>query len=119
MVRIVSLVRFLCLLLGLCFAVTGRAQTALVVYDDVLKNGWQDWSWGVRDFNNASPVHSGAKSIKATLNTWEAISFWHSAFNSGLYASVSFWANGGSGDQHRYRERKHDTSAPSPAPVCT
>ncbi len=99
MVRIVSLVRFLCLLLGLCFAVTGRAQTALVVYDDVLKNGWQDWSWGVRDFNNASPVHSGAKSIKATLNTWEAISFWHSAFNSGLYASVSFWANGGSGGQ--------------------
>jgi len=76
-----------------------EAQTPLAIYSESLVNGWQDWSWGTRDFTNSSPVHSGSKSIKASLSAWQAISFWHSAFDSGLYASVSFWANGGSGGQ--------------------
>ncbi len=40
---------------------------SIVVYDDALASGWQDWSYDATiNFDNASPVHSGAKSIAAT-----------------------------------------------------
>ncbi len=78
---------------------TAQAQWTQTVYADALQGGWQDWSWGTRDFNNVSPVQAGAKSIKASLKAWEAVSFWHPAFSAVPYASLSFWANGGSGGQ--------------------
>lgn len=81
------------------FSPTALAQLTQTVYADALQGGWQDWSWGTRDFNNAAPVHGGAKSIKASLKAWEAVSFWHQTFSTGPYASLSFWANGGSGGQ--------------------
>ena len=31
---------------------TERADEAMVVYDDKLGDGWQDWSWGTRDLSS-------------------------------------------------------------------
>ena len=54
-----------------CFA----AATDLPIYSDSLAPGWVDWSWNVtRNLANASPVHSGAKSIAVTMTSpWGAL----------------------------------------------
>jgi hypothetical protein len=82
---------------SLLVAVAGRAlaQTDLPIYTDSLQNSWQDWSWGTRNLANASPAHSGSMSIAASLNAWEALSFWHPEFDTTGYGSFSFWAHGG------------------------
>ena len=72
-----------------------------MIYSDLLLNGFQDWSWGTRNFANTSPVHSGSESISASLSAWQAISFWHSDLNASNYSSLSFWANGGTNGGQR------------------
>lgn len=65
----------------------------LVVYDDALENGWQDYSWATVSYTNTSPVHSGSKSIsvKDPGTTYEALYLHHTAFNPSAYQSLSFW----------------------------
>jgi alpha-N-arabinofuranosidase len=86
-------------LLGAVF--TASAQAPLPIYTDRLVNGFQDWSWGTRDFANPTPVHTGTNSIRASLNTWEAVSLYHSDLDTRLYASFDFWANGGTNGGQR------------------
>ena len=78
-------------------AINSIAQTNLPVYSDSLANGFQDWSWGTRNFSSTSPVHSGTYAISFTGAAWEAISFWHSDLNPAPYTNLTFWAYGGSG----------------------
>ena len=65
-------------LLVMCAAVTalmGQSRASLyaagnyVIYDDALQNGFEDWSWCQRDFNNTAPVYAGTKSIRVTFNS--------------------------------------------------
>jgi hypothetical protein len=75
---------------------TGFAQANLPIYTDHLVNGFQDWGWGTRNLANPSPTHSGsANSISATPSSNPGISFHQNDFNTSPYASLSFWANGG------------------------
>src|ERR1035441_6849754 len=102
----ISCIRFLkalavCVSAGLLIPVNVPAQAPTVIYSDLLLNGFQDWSWGTRDFANTSPVHSGSDSISASLAAWEAISFYHSDLNASAYTSLSFWANGGRSEESR------------------
>ncbi|MES2774577.1 MAG: glycoside hydrolase family 9 protein [Bacteroidota bacterium] len=40
------------------------STTDIVIYDEALATGWEDWSWGsTRNFNNTTPVKTGAKSL--------------------------------------------------------
>src|ERR1017187_9411439 len=96
----ISCIRFLkalavCVSACLVALVKVSAQAPTIIYSDLLLNGFQDWSWGTRDFANPSPVHNGSESISASLGDWEAISFYHSDLNASAYTSLSFWANGG------------------------
>ncbi len=98
--RAVAVTATLRLLIVLLFCPTaGLAQTALSVFSDQLDNGFQDWSWGTRNFENTSPTHTGNRSIRFSGNTWEAISFYHSDLDTSFYDSFTFWVNGGSGGQ--------------------
>jgi hypothetical protein len=45
------------------------------IYTDELDNGFQNWSWAANDFNNTSNVRQGTKSILATYNAWDGITF--------------------------------------------
>ena len=78
------------------------AQNNLIIYADSLVNGWQNWGWTSLNYANASPVHSGSDSISVTItNGYAGIQIYHPDMSSALYASVSFWLNGGvSGGQH-------------------
>jgi alpha-N-arabinofuranosidase len=75
---------------------TGIASADLPLYTDELVNGFQDWSWATRNFQNSSPVHSGAYSISVNDAGNQGLVFMRPEFNSTPYTSFSFWANGGS-----------------------
>ncbi len=74
----------------------GIAQANLLIYTDNLVNGFQNWSWATVNVENSSPVHSGAYSISVTDGGYQALSLRGADFNTGPYASLSFWINGGS-----------------------
>lgn len=77
-------------------AVIAGAQANLPIYTDHLVNGFQDWSWAPRNWGSTTPVHTGTNSIAVTANNFgDGISFHQSAFNTSIYNSLSFWANGG------------------------
>ena len=72
-----------------------------VVYDDQLRNGWQNYSYQNEDFDfaNTSPVRSGTKSIKANIASY---GYESAAFNRPTVVNTadfpqgySFWAYGG------------------------
>lgn len=101
-----SCIRFLkalavCVSAGLLAPMNVSAQAPTLVYSDLLLNGFQDWSWGTRSLTSTSPVHTGSKSISASLGAWQAISFYHSDLNGNAYSSLSFWANGGTNGGQR------------------
>src|ERR1700692_2046526 len=74
-----------------------RAQAPLPIYTDQLVNAFQDWGWGTRVWNNASPVYSGASSVGVSGTAWNvALGLHHGGLNTATYASLSFWAHGGS-----------------------
>jgi serine/threonine-protein kinase len=75
---------------------------SIVVYDDALASGWEDWSYGATiNFNNASPVHSGAKSIAATVaQGFGGLSLRApSEISAAGYSAIQFWVYAPSGDQ--------------------
>ncbi len=86
---------------AIALAVVAGAQQTQNVFDDSTHSGWANWSWATVNFANSTPVHSGATSISVSAGAYQALFLHHSAFDSSLYGSISFWVNGGSsGGQH-------------------
>jgi len=95
----------LALTLALCGAVLRlSAQSVLPVYTDSLVNGFQDWGWATHNYANASPVHSGTRSISVTINAaWVGLQVYHPDMDSSLYSSLRFWMHGGSSGGQRLK----------------
>jgi hypothetical protein len=85
-----------CLPFGIAFSTI--TQVPLAIYTHNLVNRFADWSWATRNLGNTSPTHSGSNSISVTPAAWTAPSFQHSDFSAAAYGSLTFWANGGSGE---------------------
>lgn len=67
-------------LLSLSSPVRSIQAADVIMYNDALAAGWQDWSWGTtRDFNRTDPVYSGSASIAVT----------YTAIWGGLYLHVN------------------------------
>ena len=83
------------LLLSAAWRVTAQSDQA--IYTDALQNGWEDWGWAVHDYGNATPVHSGTKSVSVTFttNTYQALYLHHAAFDSSSFTNLTFWLHGG------------------------
>src|SRR5262245_19975693 len=92
------IVRVLALLIAACLVATSpsaKAQANLPIYADHLVNGFQDWSWAPRNMGSTF-VHAGTNSIAVTNSSFfQGISFHQNAFDTSVYANLSFWANGG------------------------
>lgn len=87
---------FVLILFGLAAPHYGHAQSNLLIYADTLTNGWLDYSYCTRNFNNPTPVHSGNYSISATITSaYGGLQLYHAPFNNSNFASISFWLNGG------------------------
>ena len=88
-------------ILPFVLTLAGAAQAAdLVVYDDALQNGFQDWSYGGgSNFANTTPVHAGTKSISLAGNSYNAVSFVkpNAGFTAAAYPNLRLWIHGGSG----------------------
>src|ERR1041385_3858777 len=74
-----------------------EARADQSVFTDSLQNGWLDYGWATLNYNNTTPVHSGAKSVAVTItdSSYQAIYIGHAAFDSSPYGSLTFWINGG------------------------
>ena len=72
-------------------AATLSSQADQLIYADALQNSWQNQSWAAVDFNHATTVHSGTKSISVTAGGYQAVSFWHSAQSSSSFSGFSFY----------------------------
>ncbi len=71
-----------------------RADGPLVVYTDTLGNGWQDWSWGTKNFATISPVHSGKYAISLAPSGNRGLYLHHDATNTGGYGALSAFVYG-------------------------
>ncbi len=70
--------------------------SAFPIYEDVLTNNFQDWSWAnIVNLVNSAPVYSGNYSILVTADQYQALWLYHAPFSTSPYASMSFWINGG------------------------
>jgi len=65
-----------------------RADGPLVVYDDTLGDGWQDWSWGARDLGHLSTVHSGRSAISLQPGGNRGLFLHHDPFDTGGYGAM-------------------------------
>lgn len=87
-------------LLALLPCIPGYALAAdVVVYDDTLQNGYQNYSYGVgatHDFNEAGTVHSGTKAIRFVGANYGAVSFFRDGpLAIADYPTLHLWVHGG------------------------
>lgn len=70
----------------------------VIVYDDALGPGFENWSWATVNLANASPVHGGNKSIAFEPDSYQGLYFAAPA-NVRQFANfdgLSLWVHGGS-----------------------
>jgi len=90
-------------LIGLACALPRiQAAEGLVVFDDVLGVGWDDWSYGsvTVDYGGTDPVYAGMAAIAVTYEGgWSGLQVgYHGAYlDVGAYDTFRFWVHGGSG----------------------
>jgi hypothetical protein len=73
-------------------------KKVMVAYDDELKNGWQNWSWGAKV--GFSVPAGGSKPIKVEGEPWSALVLHHDPVSMSGMKKLTFYINGGSaGDQ--------------------
>ena len=63
-----------------------------VLYDDELKNGWQNWSWAKVVLS--APV-GNAKPIKVEGDAWSGLQLHHDPFSIDGLTKLTFYINGG------------------------
>lgn len=70
---------------------------SLIIYDDALATGWDDWSWDTtRDFANTNPVYDGSYSLATTYTAaWGGLYLHHADVSLSPYLSLHFYINGG------------------------
>lgn len=76
---------------------TTPAATDLVVYDDALAAGWQNWSWDTTvNFAATAQVKTGTKAIAIThTKAWAGFSVRApAAINTAGYSAIRFWIYG-------------------------
>jgi peptidoglycan/xylan/chitin deacetylase (PgdA/CDA1 family) len=73
----------------------GTATPPFVIYDDALRNGFEDWSWATHNLAATTPVHSGSRSISFEPDNWAGLYFHHAGVDTSAYHSVDLWVNGG------------------------
>jgi hypothetical protein len=78
--------------------VTINCAGDLVIYDDALAAGWENWSWdSTVNLANGAPAHSGTASVAVTYNAaWAGFSLRTATpLDGGDYSAIRFWVYGG------------------------
>ncbi|MBB5208217.1 hypothetical protein [Chiayiivirga flava] len=88
------------LVIAFLLACAAPARAAdLVVYDDALRNGFEDYSYGdgaVHDFGDTGTVHGGLRSIRFVGADYGAVSFFRAqTLSIADYPTLRLWVHGG------------------------
>ena len=76
------------------FALPLQAQD-LLIYDNQLQSGFQDWSWATRDLAYTAQSHSAPNSIQMEPDDWEGLYFHNgTSFEVDDYLELRFWVKG-------------------------
>lgn len=99
---------------GLFLLVT-CARADVVLYDDALKSGFQDWSWGseTHDLSSTSAVHAGTKAVAETYTGgWSGLQFGNaSGVDVSAYDVLRFFVHGGAAGGQNVVVRVGDASS--------
>ena len=98
--------------MSLFLLVTARSQADEILFDDTLRNGWANWSWADVDMANSSPAQTGLRSIRITVDAWEALYLHHTPFDVSGFTNLVFWIHGGSAGGQRLMLQAVFDSAP-------
>jgi len=78
----------------------GAARADVLVYDDAMAAGWQDWSWGgvTRNFSSATPVFAGSSAVATTFTGgWSGLQLGNAGgVDVTAYDALRFQIHGGS-----------------------
>ncbi len=67
----------------------------MLIYSQMLNNGWQDWGW-VPHYATNNPTFNGTNSmVFAASGTYQAWYMEHDPIDTTIYANLTFWLNGG------------------------
>lgn len=69
------------------------AKPPMVIYDDVLSPGWNNWSWAKTTLS--TDIKSDIKPISVEGETWSALYLQHAPFSTQGYSKLTFYVNGG------------------------
>ncbi|MFC5470977.1 glycoside hydrolase family 44 protein [Cohnella suwonensis] len=82
------------------------------IFDDVLHEGYDDWSWAKRNLQESGTVHSGEKSIQFTPRWWQGVYFnREESLEVEQYYGFEFWIHGGSAGKQDIRFVVQDMNA--------
>ncbi|HEV8580928.1 MAG TPA: glycoside hydrolase family 44 protein [Thermoanaerobaculia bacterium] len=72
------------------------AAAPLTVYDDQLRNGFDNWSWAANDLAQTGTVHSGHSAVSFEPDGWSGL-FLHrdAGIDTALYEALELWIHGG------------------------
>lgn len=106
-------------LLGLAneYPLQATPAAELIIYEDDLAAGWQNWSWDSSvNFSNITPVHSGSAAIAITFHAaWAGFSLRTSPpLMASGYTHLEFWIYGNGRAQTLYTQPS-DSGTASPA----
>lgn len=68
------------------------APAPFVVYDNELKNGWQNWSWAKI---NMPALSDSLKPLRVEGDAWSALLLHHDAFSTAPFSKLTFYIHGG------------------------
>jgi hypothetical protein len=69
--------------------------SAFVIYDDALRNGFDDYSWGTYTLSETAVVHSGTTAASFVPKNWEGLYFHHPGVDTSGFHSIEIYMNGG------------------------
>ncbi len=105
------------LVLGSSDPLRATPNADLIIYDDALAAGWEDWSWdSTVNFASGAPVYEGMKAAAVTFDApWAGFSLRTSPpLAANGYTHLEFWIYGNGRSQSLYTQPT-DAGPPSPA----
>lgn len=69
-------------------------QQDLTVYDEALRNGWQNWSWATANLASPTLPHGGTSCVSVTASAYQGFYLHHDAFDSRQFTNLTFWIRG-------------------------
>jgi hypothetical protein len=88
---------------GLALAAAPVGAAVQTIYDNALRNGWQDWGWATRNLAQTAVYESAPDAISWEPDAWAGLYF-HSdpgaaRLNAADFTAVRFWIDGAGGNQ--------------------